>query len=88
MTDFPSGFKAQGPHTPPENRLIIESAPVALAEVSAQRPLISQLWARRRCGSLRQSRVVFLDQRIVGNFGERGQRTDPESSIARPGDTP
>jgi hypothetical protein len=36
MADFPSCLIASGSHTSPENRLIVETASVSLAEVSAQ----------------------------------------------------
>ena len=51
-----------------------------LAEIAAQGAHVADLRAGNHCRRLPQQRVAFADQRVLGDFGEGGERPDLDAA--------
>jgi hypothetical protein len=62
-------------------------APGLLADVPANRPLVSKLRACHFRGGLGQGGIALPENFVIFNFGNRGQGADPESAVTCLADT-
>jgi hypothetical protein len=59
-----------------------------LTQVAGERALVPELWAGDHLGGLVECPVASRDHVAVGDFGDRGQRTDTQTAVRGRRDAP